>query len=293
MAKRPRVDIRSLAALLLEWLLIALAMFLAVQTATWWAYGVAFVVVATRQHALLMLYHDAVHGLLARSLRVNDFLINLFVGAPNVLPVEFYRPLHLTHHRKLGTEEDPERVLLYADQPWQYQPLPAKKLLIQLLGDLFVVNGIRTMLAWRRVFGEIELPRAALVPIIIWLIVVVAFVWKLPQAAVPVLLLWFLPLLTLTNLLQKLRSFAEHSGGPGVTPGWEDWTYTWRVGWLGRLTIWPYNINRHLEHHAQPSVPWHSLTQLPALTEFAREGRTLWTLMHVQREPVVGVNEDR
>ena len=72
--------------------------------------------IATRQHALFILYHDAVHGLFASSIRLNDAIINAFVGVPQALPVHLYRALHLTHHRDLGSPGDPERVLLYAGQ---------------------------------------------------------------------------------------------------------------------------------------------------------------------------------
>jgi fatty acid desaturase len=81
-------------------------------------------------------------------------------------------------------------------------------------------------------------------------------------------------LLTLTQLLQKIRSFAEHSGGPGVTPGWQDWSYSWRTGFLGRLTIWPYNINFHREHHEWPALHWHALPAAAAAAAGAANGIT-------------------
>ena len=36
-------------------------------------------------------------------------------------------------------------------------------------------------------------------------------------------------------------------------------TYNWTAGILGRLTIWPYNINYHREHHDRPDLPWNLL----------------------------------
>lgn len=254
-AVRFRVDLRSAGALGVEWLGIVLTLIAAVRIDTWWIYSIAVVVIATRQHALLMLFHDAVHGLLAPRRRLNDSIINLLVGIPHLVPVEVYRPLHLAHHRDLGTERDPERRLLYAGQRWNYRPLPLKPLLIQLLGDLFVVNGARTIGAWRRSGAGFHLATGTWVAMVIW-------IGALLLASPRILLLWFVPLLTLTNLLQKVRSFAEHSGGPGVTRGWLDWTYSWRVGLLGRLTIWPYNINLHREHHLRPATPWHRLPTL-------------------------------
>ncbi len=83
--------------------------------------------IATRQHAILVLYHDGVHCLVARSRRVNDFIVNSVVGVPLLLPIHLYRALHLSHHRHLGAACDPERVLLYRGQPWTFRPLAARR----------------------------------------------------------------------------------------------------------------------------------------------------------------------
>lgn len=259
-AIRARADLRSFAALGLEWSVIILTLIAALRIDRWWMYTAAFLAIATRQHALLMLFHDAVHGLLSARRRVNDLVINLLVGVPHLVPIEVYRPLHLAHHRDLGTERDPERRFLYAGQSWRYRPLPALALLRQLAGDLLVVNGARTISAWRRSGAELRLAPGTWLIAAVWVSVLAAAAAVAPtRPLLTILLLWFVPLVTLTNLLQKIRSFAEHSGGPEVTAGWPDWTYSWRVGLLGRLTIWPYHINLHREHHARPLTPWHSL----------------------------------
>jgi fatty acid desaturase len=94
----------------------------------------------------------------------------------------------------------------------------------------------------------------------VWAVIVALLVYLCGMRVLLLLgALWFGPLFTLGVLLQKIRSFAEHSGGPGVTPGWENWTYAWRVRWLSRLCIWPYHINLHLQHHRNPNVAWHDL----------------------------------
>ena len=272
------IDWRSLTALALEWAVIVLSIGLATTLGGGWAMTIAFVVVATRQHALLILYHDAVHGHFARDQHLNDCVVNLFVGVPALMPVELYRPLHIEHHQELGTERDPERQLLYAKQAWNYRPLPATALARQLAGDLLLVNGIRTLIAWRRLRPLPRIPRPTVVIAALWLAAVGLWAIVDARAALVGLALWFGPLLTLTQLWQKLRSYAEHSGGPGVTPNWPDWTYSWRPGTIGRMTIWPYNINLHREHHQQPALPWHRLAdatdsgpQLP--------GGALWDLL--------------
>lgn len=281
------IDRRSLIALLLEWAIIIAAIGLALRIGTWWSAVAAFVVVSTRQHAHLILYHDAVHGHLARVAQINDFMVNLFVGVPALLPVEVYRPLHIDHHHELGTDRDPERQLLYANQAWNYQPLPFGALLRQLLGDLLIVNGVRTIAAWRKSRPFPPISAQTMIIAAAWLIVLGLWVKVEPEVAMIALALWFGPLLTLTQLLQKLRSYAEHSGGPGVTPGWHDWTYSWRPGLLGRMTIWPYNINRHREHHQQPDLPWH---QLPAVTadRDCLAGPALWRILAAPRDHPVG-----
>lgn len=278
-AERPLIDVRSLLALIGEWLIVVSAIVVVVQVSHWAAWLAAMLVVATRQHALLMLFHDAVHGLLARDRRANDFLINLLVGVPHLLPVETYRPLHLAHHRAVGTDEDPERTLLYAGQRWRYRPLPAGDLAMQLLGDLFLVNGLRTLAATHKRGGVAGPEKATLVALAIWALLLAAVFARWPQVALPAAVIWFVPLLTITNLLQKLRSFAEHSGGPGVTPGWDHWTYSWRPGLLGRLTIWPYNINYHLEHHANATLPWHQLPRAAAASGPGMDGDALPSLL--------------
>ena len=281
------IDRRSLIALLLEWAIIVTTIGLALRIGAWWSTMAAFVLVSTRQHALLILYHDAVHGHFARDARTNDFIVNLFVGIPALLPVEVYRPLHIEHHHELGTDRDPERQLLYANQAWNYRPLPVGALIRQLLGDLLIVNGARSIAAWQksRPFPAIAAQTAIVAAA--WLVAVGFWIAVEPGTAMMALALWFAPLLTLTQLLQKLRSYAEHSGGPGVTPGWDDWTYSWRPGILGRMTIWPYNINRHREHHQQPHLAWHRLPPVAA-ERACLAGSSLWRLLAARRDHPVG-----
>ena len=100
-----------------------------------------------------------------------------------------------------------------------------------------------------------------------------------PHAALKIAVLWFVPYVTVTQLLQKVRSFAEH------THAHDDPTLacSWAPGVLGRLTIWPYNINYHREHHARADVAWNLLpSAFPSARQ--RPGREL--LFHLLlREP--------
>jgi len=240
------------------------------------------VVIATRQHALFILYHDAVHGLIAKPQRLNDAFINAFVGVPQSLPIHLYRALHLVHHRTLGSELDPERVLLYAGQDWDYRPLPARPLIRQLAGDLLLVNNLLTLFLYMREriwpTGRLKLPKGRIYPEyyvlagLFWT-AFVAFAWSFPALALKGFIVWFVPLLTLTQAIQKVRSFAEHAALDAP-----EWSYSWEPGLFGRLVLWPYNIQYHREHHERPGIPW---DELPAAfpDRVARPGKTLPRLM--------------
>lgn len=278
---RLKVDLRTLGAILLEWLCIIVTLRIAIYVADWRVYGLAFVIIAARQHALFILYHDATHYHLTRHRRLNDFLINLAIGVPGTVPIEFYRPLHLEHHQHTGAARDPERRFLYHRQPWQFRPLSGKLLLRQLLGDLLIINMLRNLRAYKNAGGaSLKMTRPVMAAGIIWLALLSVLVWQCSaQTLLLLALLWFVPLATLGTLLQKIRSIAEHSGGPGVTPGWPEWTYAWRVGCIGRFFIWPYHINLHLHHHRNANLPWHALPELVSADDRLMDSRALLALL--------------
>lgn len=272
----------SVLALVFEaavaWTAAALAVWLWHPIAT----PLLMVLIATRQHALFILYHDAVHGLIASPQRLNDGIINALVGVPQSLPIHVYRALHLVHHRTLGSERDPERVLLYAGQPWDYRPLPLRRLVPQLLGDLLLVNNLLTLGLYLREraspTGRLKLPPGRVFPEffamagLFWASVALA-AWLAPWAVAKALVVWFVPLLTLTQAIQKVRSFAEHAALDA-----EELSYSWEPGLLGRLVLWPYNIQYHREHHIHPSVPWFELPdRFP--DRVGRPGHTLPSLL--------------
>lgn len=275
------VDMRTLGAILLEWLCLIVTLRIALYSQSWPIYLASAVIIASRQHALFILYHDATHYHLTRQRSANDFLINMAIGVPGCVPVEVYRPLHLQHHQHLGTETDPERRFLYHGQPWQFSPLSAKRLLQQLLGDLFVVNTLRNLRAYKKSGGATPaMTRPLAAAAVGWLGIVALLIWTCSAQQIALLaMLWFIPLVTLGSMLQKIRSMAEHSAGPGMTPGWQEWTYAWRVGWLGRFFIWPYHINLHLQHHRTASLPWHALPSAVTPTEALMPSRRLISLL--------------
>ena len=127
-------------------------------------------------------------------------------------------------------------------------------------------------------YVRIRLPRSRWWPELVGLFALVwgafaAFAWVEPVLALRVAFVWLVPFLTLTQGIQKVRSFAEHAALDAP-----ELSYSWAPGWLGRLVVWPYNIQYHREHHERPSIPWYELPgSFP--DRVARPGNTLPSLM--------------
>jgi fatty acid desaturase len=168
--------------------------------------------------------------------------------------------------------------LLYRGEPWAFRPLPAGALARQLAGDVLGWHSINLVVRYARErwTGEhLKLSRSRAYPelslqaaFFVAAIAVSYAIW--PAETLRAGLLWFGTYVTLTQLLQKIRSFAEH-----VTEDRDpSLSCSWAPGILGRLTIWPYNINYHREHHEHPGIPW---DQLPAAfpSVVQRPGRDL------------------
>lgn len=263
--RKKSLNLRTLRALVTEFSLIALVMSLIIAYWHPFAIIVGIIFIASRQHALLALYHDAVHYLISSNKRLNDFIINCFAGVPFLMPVHVYRSLHFSHHQHLGTEKDPEKMYLYRNQPWNYQALKTRLLLKQMLGDLLLWNSLMMIGLYikDRVSGDnvIKLPATRFYTELFFqfalLFLVTGFCFYYwPTTATKVLFLWFLPYLTVTQFLQKLRSFAEHTQRNSDT---DSVSCSWASGWLGSFFIWPYNINYHKEHHRFSNISWDEL----------------------------------
>src|SRR5260221_9311010 len=71
-------------------------------------------------HLAFTVWHEAVHGTVSRSQRVND-IVGVLGMLPYMTPYFIQRWVHLEHHRKLNREDDPNSV--YTDGPLLTLPL--------------------------------------------------------------------------------------------------------------------------------------------------------------------------
>lgn len=246
--------------------------------AGWLALALVVPFVATRQHALFVLAHDAAHYRLFSHRGVND-AVGRTLGALGGLSMCTYRVTHRLHHNHLYGREDPD-VALNGGYP-RGRAYLLRKLLVDLSGRtapktfayFFGAPAINDDVrdALRPLDDTSPALRAAARADRWWVAAV--------QAALPVLawgvgggagllawaVLWALPMLTVLQAILRLRAVAEHGAPAGyasplqaartnlLDPG--------LAGWLERLVLFPHHVNFHVEHHLYPAVPH---TRLPA-----------------------------
>jgi fatty acid desaturase len=237
-------------------------------TATWPQLPIlviSFVLIASRQLALTHLVHDASHYRLFRSKRLNDLLGDLLLAGPVAISTQSYRSQHLPHHQYLGDfERDTDQRSWYSIRGMRF----CTRTLLTLLGWEAVATfrsyasvgsegGSASGLLWRLCCAAISNS------------LLLAYCWWLGQ---PLLyfVLWFLPLLTLTMLLQNYRVIAEHQTEEYAARDIDrqrvsfvpPLTRTLQAGPLGKLLLGPMNFHYHHEHHLAPSVPYHQLPKM-------------------------------
>jgi fatty acid desaturase len=225
---------------------------------------VGFVVIATRQHALHNLVHEASHYSISRDRALNDWISDIVFAAPHFISTEGYRRKHLLHHQHLGNPElDTEH------RPWQQI-----RGLALLKHSILALSGYQALVAvWSyrdatASGGALPIRFAALVALTNGAIAAYCFWLGTPWAYV---YLWVLPLFTLTIYLDMLRVIAEHQT-VDYAAGEEDpaatipaFTRSIASGALERFVFGPVNFCFHLEHHLAPGVPFARLPELNRL----------------------------
>lgn len=257
-----RSDWMGVYLVLHAWALIAGAMALFVWLPNPLTFLLAVMVIGGRQLGLAILMHDAAHGLLFRTRRLNEFAGQWLCAFPVGTDLHLYRPYHLKHHRHTQQADDPDLVLS-APFPISRQSLK-RKIWRDITGNTGYTRRKQQIMA---TWGEaglswaerwMRLKQGGLVGFVItnallWLAMSalglwLGGLWWLYPA------LWLLPLLTWYQLVSRIRNIAEHA----VVPDNDDPLRNTRTTYanpLARLLLAPYWVNYHLEHHLLLSLP--------------------------------------
>jgi fatty acid desaturase len=241
--------------------------------------------------------HDGAHGLLHPNRKLNNWLGQWPSGAATGSDLYAYRAYHLTHHKFTQQPEDPD-LSLSAPFPTSRDSL-RRKAMRDLTGQTFFKQrrsqfatawrGVEAMLNQESGDGTrdtsagrtlnlqsrsgIDAPvanvdgakttartvgRFVAVQAILLAISLLFWGW------VP-FLLWFVALATTFQLFLRIRNIAEHAC---TTTGSDDpFTHarTTYANWVERITVAPYWVNFHSEHHLFMGVPCYHLPKAHAL----------------------------
>jgi fatty acid desaturase len=134
---------RPALAIVGQWLAIAAVIAGAAYVDAWPVWLLAGVLIATRQHALLVLMHEAAHFHMFRSRVASDVVADLFCAFPMNITTAGYRYQHLQHHKHTNTPDDPYWVNSEVDPAtWRFPRSRLGALRVYLF-DLFGVHTVR------------------------------------------------------------------------------------------------------------------------------------------------------
>ena len=241
-------------------------------------YVFAIVLIAARQHALLVLMHEGAHRSISRNSKLNDLLSDLLCGAPLLVSTRSYRRAHLAHHQNLNSKEDPDWCRKVDSKTERDQWLfPAQIPLWRLLAQLYshsVIYLLRSLAdnqksdnsaptSQEQTLAQENLPDGTLAMYKYLLYGAVGIALTLTGTWLGFALYWLAPMLLVLPLIMRVRSIAEHFALRHDHPLRQ--TRTVRAGWLERLLLAPHHIGLHIDHHLQASVPFYNLPMLHRL----------------------------
>jgi fatty acid desaturase len=271
-------NLRGAWVVLANWLWVAAAFALVARWPTVPSVVGAILVIGSRQLAFVMLTHEAAHGMLFRTRRLNAIVGPWLCSNWIWIDLPEYRRLHLQHHNETGTHRDPDLPMIV--------PFPMSR---GALVKLFVRDLIGLTAAFRIVwnildaFGLIERSPDRIVAVNqrgrtnlalvteAWRrlrgIVLTHAVLIAALASVGHLMLyplWWIAWATAFNAFARVRGIVEHA----CTPDPDDLlrqTRTTLAPFWERMTVAPLNINYHIEHHLLMTVPFFRLPSMHRL----------------------------
>ncbi|MCP4209976.1 MAG: fatty acid desaturase family protein [Halieaceae bacterium] len=258
-----RSDWRAWGIVLGNWLLIS-AIFL---VAAIWPHPLiiiaAVILLAGRQMGLAVLMHECGHGTFFKSKALNDFVGQWLCALPTMNDQPSYASGHLEHHRKAGTQADPDL------SNYQAYPISRESFKRKVIRDLTGQTGYKliSLMTMRLVEtlkrGDYALALSYFRPYLAQLLLLLV----LSALGIPwAYLLWVTAYMTFFMLIIRVRQVAEHAAVPDLyDPDTRLNTRSVDAPWWQRWAMVPIGVNYHLEHHFMASVPCYRLRALREL----------------------------
>jgi len=262
---RKRSDARGIWLALHAWGVIFAAMALFVVFPNPITFVLAVAIIGARQLGLAILMHDAAHGILCKSPKVNAFVGQWLCAYPMLAETWAYRRYHLQHHNHTQQPEDPDLVL---SAPF---PITKKSFKRKMFRDITGQTGYQQRKAQlQNAFGKdgmslseraatfwSKLGRATVTHVILFAGLAATGHWYL------YFVLFLLPFLTWHQLITRVRNIAEHAMVPDANDTFRS-SRTTLLGPLERAFVGPYWVSYHVEHHLMMWVPCYNLTKARA-----------------------------
>jgi fatty acid desaturase len=210
---------------------------------------------------LQLFFHEAAHYNIAKDRKKNDTLANIFIGALVGQEISVYRPIHLMHHRYLGTVEDTEHSY--------FDGLTFKYILESMTGIrvLKVLSSREKVMKSKEQTQQRKLSNvnsqlligAALNGAIVILAIMMS--WYILAAS------WTIGILVVFPFFGAVRQLLEHRGEYAHKS--QDYTLI-PHGEVNRMfgdgplasTLGAAGFNRHLLHHWEPAISYTCFREL-------------------------------
>lgn len=260
---------RGLANVALEWVTITLAIVLC---QTYWnplLYVATVIFLGSRQHALGILLHEAVHGQLCSRRKINEMVGNYLLAWPLFVTLKGYRENHLMHHKHTNSDKDPDLEIKKGEE-WQF-PRKKSHILMTFSKDILGLNTLSLLKILFRFDGKktnrITSPKKVSFGCIARLTVYAGILISLyiSGGLSALAMYWLVPFITWFRFSLRLRSIGEHFGVKRTT--FLNQTRTTLANVFEKIFLAPHNINFHIEHHLVPYVPSYQLEKLHNLFE--------------------------
>ncbi|AWF81114.1 fatty acid desaturase [Microbulbifer sp. A4B17] len=226
----------------------------------WSTYIVAIFLLAGRQQALAAIMHEAGHKTLFATRAYNNFASKWLSSPFLLMDGDTYIKCHLKHHRKAGTDEDPD-LKNYKDYPITKKSL-ARKFTRDFLGITGLKANLYLFLSGRDLLSRQKRVNYQLARGIFVNAIMLAVLWAtgFPELYI----LWVIAYLTVYMAILRMRQIAEHAGVKDLyhlEPKYN--TRSVPRGILGLLFVSPTEgLSYHCEHHAFMAVPTYNLRSL-------------------------------
>ncbi|WP_444944095.1 fatty acid desaturase family protein [Microbulbifer sp. ZKSA006] len=229
----------------------------------WSTYLAAVFLLAGRQQALAAIMHETGHKTLFKTRSYNKFVCKWLSSPFLLMDGETYIKCHLKHHRKAGTDQDPD-LKNYKDYP-----VTKKSLIRKFARDFLGITGLKAnlylLLSGRDLLSREQRVNNQLARGVFVNFIMFAVLWI---SGFPHLYaLWVAAYLTVYMAIIRMRQIAEHAGVKDLydlAPKYN--TRSLPRGILGLLFVSPTDgLSYHCEHHAFMAVPTYNLRALHQL----------------------------